>query len=189
PTSPAAYSSPTSPVPQVGRPSVDGNSFLFKPLPTTNFGNQQRQRRCSTESYTSTTSSDTEKDNITNQVGRTAALMDEPPLIITSSFWKQHEGYFGMDIIILNLGQMTRTAPELAMPSPNFRTPPAGKGLTSYVGFSMQQVQYTVDLHCNRVSNPEPSDPEADNLPIGQRGIYVFINSYGYCYKAIKSFP
>ncbi|GBO25546.1 hypothetical protein AVEN_215752-1, partial [Araneus ventricosus] len=71
PTSPAAYSSPTSPVPQVGRPHVDGNSFLFKPLPTTNFGNQQRQRRCSTESYTSTTSSDTEKDNITNQVGKT----------------------------------------------------------------------------------------------------------------------
>ncbi|XP_055939066.1 PDZ and LIM domain protein 3-like [Argiope bruennichi] len=75
PTSPAAYSSPTSPVPQVGRPAVDGNAFLFKPLPTTNFGNQQRQRRCSTESYTSTTSSDTEKDNITNQPYRSIPLI------------------------------------------------------------------------------------------------------------------
>lgn len=40
---------------------------LFKPLPTTNFG-AQRQRRCSAESYTSTASSDTERDIIVNQV-------------------------------------------------------------------------------------------------------------------------
>lgn len=75
PTSPAGYSIPTSPVPQVGRPAVDGNAFLYKPLPTTQFGNQQRQRRCSTESYTSTTSSDTEKDNITNQPYRSIPLI------------------------------------------------------------------------------------------------------------------
>ena len=40
---------------------------LFKPLPTTNFG-AQRHRRSSAESYTSTASSDTEKELIVNQV-------------------------------------------------------------------------------------------------------------------------
>ncbi|GBL78861.1 hypothetical protein AVEN_48849-1 [Araneus ventricosus] len=29
---------------------------------------------------------------------------------------KQHEGYFGTDLVILNRGQMTRTTPELAPP-------------------------------------------------------------------------
>ncbi|GBM22275.1 hypothetical protein AVEN_144651-1 [Araneus ventricosus] len=29
-------------------------------------------------------------------------------------FLKQHEGYFGTDLVILNHGQMTRTIPELA---------------------------------------------------------------------------
>ncbi|GIX76956.1 PDZ and LIM domain protein Zasp [Caerostris darwini] len=73
-------SSPTSPVPQqnMRQPMThaDGNAFLFKPLPTTNFGTQQqRYRRSSTESYTSTTSSDTEKDAITNQPYRSTPLI------------------------------------------------------------------------------------------------------------------
>ncbi|GBM74414.1 hypothetical protein AVEN_203873-1 [Araneus ventricosus] len=37
---------------------------------------------------------------------------------------KQHEGYLGMDLVILNSGQMTRTTPELPPLSPNFLTTP-----------------------------------------------------------------
>lgn len=47
---------------------------LFKPLPTTNFGTQ-RQRRSSAESYTSTASSDTEKDLIVHQPFRSTTLI------------------------------------------------------------------------------------------------------------------
>ncbi|GFW23756.1 PDZ and LIM domain protein Zasp [Trichonephila clavipes] len=74
----SGISTPTSPLSQNMRPALspsDGNSFLYKPLPTTNFGSQQRQRRCSTESFTSTTSSDTEKDAITNQPYRSIPLI------------------------------------------------------------------------------------------------------------------
>ena len=53
---------------------MDGSQNLFKPLPTTNFG-AQRQRRCSTESFNSTTSSDTEKDLIVNQPYRSTPLI------------------------------------------------------------------------------------------------------------------
>ncbi|GBM88142.1 hypothetical protein AVEN_213957-1 [Araneus ventricosus] len=52
---------------------------------------------------------------------------------------KQHEGYFWTDLVILNHGQMTRTTPELAPPSPNFHdTPTGGRLATAY------------DLTCNR---------------------------------------
>ncbi|GBM64625.1 hypothetical protein AVEN_28226-1 [Araneus ventricosus] len=52
---------------------------------------------------------------------------------------KQHEGYLGTDLVILNCGQMTRTTPELAPPSPNFRATPTGGRLAT-----------TYDLACNR---------------------------------------
>ncbi|GBN63813.1 hypothetical protein AVEN_190365-1 [Araneus ventricosus] len=58
------------------------------------------------------------------------------PLVISVN---QHEGYFGTDLVILNLGQMTRTTPELAPPSPNFHATPTGGRLTT-----------TFDLTCNR---------------------------------------
>ncbi|GBN61250.1 hypothetical protein AVEN_128969-1 [Araneus ventricosus] len=52
---------------------------------------------------------------------------------------KQHEGYFGTDLVILNHGQMTRTTPELAPTFPNFHaTPTGGRMATTY------------DLTCNR---------------------------------------
>ncbi|GBM66184.1 hypothetical protein AVEN_246404-1 [Araneus ventricosus] len=57
----------------------------------------------------------------------------------SESAFGQHEGYFGTDLVILNLGQMTRTTPELAPPSPNFHATPAGGRLTT-----------TYDLACNR---------------------------------------
>ncbi|GBN01074.1 hypothetical protein AVEN_3627-1 [Araneus ventricosus] len=53
---------------------------------------------------------------------------------------KQHEGYLGTDLVILNLGQMTRTTPDLTPPSPNFRTTPTGGRLAT-----------TYDLRCNRL--------------------------------------
>ncbi|GBM23278.1 hypothetical protein AVEN_214546-1 [Araneus ventricosus] len=46
-------------------------------------------------------------------------------LVIITSVLKQHEGYFGTDLVILNIGQMTRMTPKLARSSPNFRTKPA----------------------------------------------------------------
>ncbi|GBN57575.1 hypothetical protein AVEN_17322-1, partial [Araneus ventricosus] len=52
---------------------------------------------------------------------------------------KQHEGYLGTDLVILNQGQMTRTTPELAPPSPNFRATPTGGRLVT-----------TYDLSCRR---------------------------------------
>ncbi|GBN30892.1 hypothetical protein AVEN_239465-1 [Araneus ventricosus] len=58
-------------------------------------------------------------------------------LVILTSRLKQHEGYFGKDLVILNSGQMTRTTPELA-PSRNFyATPTCGRLDTTY------------DLTCN----------------------------------------
>ncbi|GBN27752.1 hypothetical protein AVEN_157994-1 [Araneus ventricosus] len=35
-------------------------------------------------------------------------------LVILTSLLKQHEGYFGTDLVILNRGQTTRMTPELA---------------------------------------------------------------------------
>ncbi|GBM36875.1 hypothetical protein AVEN_82859-1 [Araneus ventricosus] len=60
-------------------------------------------------------------------------------LVILTSLLKQHEGYFGTDLVILNLGQMTRTTPELAPPSLNFHATPTGGRLTTMF-----------DLTCNR---------------------------------------
>ncbi|GBM24571.1 hypothetical protein AVEN_6529-1 [Araneus ventricosus] len=43
---------------------------------------------------------------------------------LTSRVLKQHDDYFGTDLVIVSHGQMTRTTPELAPSSPNFRTSP-----------------------------------------------------------------
>ncbi|GBN65511.1 hypothetical protein AVEN_124378-1 [Araneus ventricosus] len=42
-------------------------------------------------------------------------------LVILTAFLKQHEGYFRTDLVILNLGEMMRTTPELAPPTLNFQ--------------------------------------------------------------------
>ncbi|GBM13671.1 hypothetical protein AVEN_148193-1 [Araneus ventricosus] len=62
----------------------------------------------------------------------------ELSLVMLTSVLKQHD-YFGTDLVILNLGQMTRTTPELAPPSSNFHATPTGGRLTT-----------TYDLTCNR---------------------------------------
>ncbi|XP_042913293.2 PDZ and LIM domain protein 3-like [Parasteatoda tepidariorum] len=65
---------PASPTPQLSTMPSGGNPFIYKPLPTTNFA-AQRQRRSSVESFTSTTSSDTEKEAIINQPYRSIPLI------------------------------------------------------------------------------------------------------------------
>ncbi|GBM78323.1 hypothetical protein AVEN_222143-1 [Araneus ventricosus] len=47
---------------------------------------------------------------------------------IDSEIYKQHEGYFGTDLIILNHGQMTRTTPDLA-PTVQASTPHQRQGV------------------------------------------------------------
>ncbi|GBM10151.1 hypothetical protein AVEN_258754-1 [Araneus ventricosus] len=42
---------------------------------------------------------------------------------------KKHEDYFGTDLVILSRGKMTRMMPDLALFSPNFDAPPAGRRL------------------------------------------------------------
>ncbi|GBL98144.1 hypothetical protein AVEN_268239-1 [Araneus ventricosus] len=62
---------------------------------------------------------------------------------------------------------MTKTTPELASPSPNFRTTPTGGHLA------------LTDLTCtrpvvhrwNQVSSLQPSGPEIETLPPGHRGL------------------
>ncbi|GBL89639.1 hypothetical protein AVEN_104601-1 [Araneus ventricosus] len=43
----------------------------------------------------------------------------------------QHEGYFGTDLVIFNLGQMMRTLPELAQPLSKFHAAPMGGRLAT----------------------------------------------------------
>ncbi|GBM08527.1 hypothetical protein AVEN_69752-1 [Araneus ventricosus] len=59
-------------------------------------------------------------------------------LVILTSRFEATRGSFGTDLVIFNLGQITRTTPELAHPSPNFHAIPAGGRLTT-----------TYDLACN----------------------------------------
>ncbi|GBO26156.1 hypothetical protein AVEN_271352-1 [Araneus ventricosus] len=70
---------------------------------------------------------------------------------------------------------MTRTTPELSLPSPNFRITPVGGRLTYYLRFNVQQVPYTADLQLNWVSNLEHTGPEAEDLPLGLRGLLNFM--------------
>ncbi|GBM17210.1 hypothetical protein AVEN_6702-1 [Araneus ventricosus] len=71
---------------------------------------------------------------------------------------------------------MTRTTPELAPPSPNFRATPTGGRLAT-----------TYDLACNRPHTRrifsgigfrtcDPPAHEVETLPLGHRGLFVFGN-------------
>ncbi|GBM68952.1 hypothetical protein AVEN_24358-1 [Araneus ventricosus] len=67
---------------------------------------------------------------------------------------------------------MTRTTPEMAPPSPNFRSTPTGGRLAT-----------TYDLACNRPDTRrifsgigfQTCDPPVETLPLGHRGL---LNSY-----------
>ncbi|GBM20119.1 hypothetical protein AVEN_81097-1 [Araneus ventricosus] len=56
-------------------------------------------------------------------------------LVKCTSRFKQHEGYFGTDLVILNLDQMTR----MKSCSPNYHTSPAGGPFTHDVRFKELQ--------------------------------------------------
>ncbi|GBL90014.1 hypothetical protein AVEN_178411-1 [Araneus ventricosus] len=65
---------------------------------------------------------------------------------------------------------MTKTTPEQVLPSPNFRTRPAeGHLAPTDLRYRWNRVP-TVVLLWNRVSNLEPSVPEAETLQPGYRG-------------------
>ncbi|GBM46773.1 hypothetical protein AVEN_6054-1 [Araneus ventricosus] len=69
-----------------------------------------------------------------------------------------------MDLVFLNRGQMTRTTPVMASPSPNFRATPMGGHLAT-----------TYDLTCNRPHTRRifsgigfrTCDPPVPTLPLG----------------------
>ncbi|GBM14991.1 hypothetical protein AVEN_116623-1 [Araneus ventricosus] len=61
--------------------------------------------------------------------------------------------------------------PLLALPSPNFHTTPH---LALGVIYNMHIPTYVADLWWNRSSNQEPSDPETDTSPPGQRASECF---------------
>ncbi|GBL95694.1 hypothetical protein AVEN_653-1 [Araneus ventricosus] len=62
---------------------------------------------------------------------------------------------------------MTRMTPELAPPLSKLSHHTNGRTFDSYIRFSVRQAKYTMDLQWKRVSNLEPSAPEADALPLG----------------------
>ncbi|GBM48383.1 hypothetical protein AVEN_103568-1 [Araneus ventricosus] len=62
------------------------------------------------------------------------------------------------------------TTPELASPLQN-STPHQREGVcTPTYDFTCNRPIYTADLWCNRVSNLEPSGPEAETLLLSYRG-------------------
>ncbi|GBM28961.1 hypothetical protein AVEN_232051-1 [Araneus ventricosus] len=84
-----------------------------------------------------------------------------------------------MDLVILKSYQMTRTTPELAPPSPNFRNTPATGRLTPG-RFNLHQA------HKYGGSSLE-SGSEGETLPLGHRGptnllrISAFISYFTNC--------
>ncbi|GBL94371.1 hypothetical protein AVEN_7347-1 [Araneus ventricosus] len=68
---------------------------------------------------------------------------------------------------------MTRTTPNLA-PPPNLRTTPAEELLAPIYDLACNRPTYTAGLGWKRVSNLEPSDPEAEILPLGYRCLNIY---------------
>ncbi|GBL85810.1 hypothetical protein AVEN_63149-1 [Araneus ventricosus] len=83
-------------------------------------------------------------------------------------FCSNTRAILGRTTVILNCGRMTRTTPETALASPNFRATPAGRHLAS-TDFTCTRPAYTAVFRWNRVSNLESSDLEAETLPQGHR--------------------
>ncbi|GBN47730.1 hypothetical protein AVEN_16287-1 [Araneus ventricosus] len=82
-----------------------------------------------------------------------------------------------MELVVSNRDQMTRTTPELAPSSPNFRTTPAG-GRLNHVRFRGLQTKLamsdsnTADFQWNL----ESSGCEAEILPLGHRAMVEMEN-------------
>ncbi|GBO29218.1 hypothetical protein AVEN_121902-1 [Araneus ventricosus] len=75
-----------------------------------------------------------------------------------------------MDLEALNKGQMTRTTPELAAPSPNFLTGLVARRLAPDVRFGVQQAHARWIFSGIGFRNWNPQDPEVGILPLGHRG-------------------
>ncbi|GBM08283.1 hypothetical protein AVEN_101418-1 [Araneus ventricosus] len=84
---------------------------------------------------------------------------------------EQHEGYLGMDLVILNYDQMTRTTPDLAPPLQTSARHQREDVWPPQLSFSVQQAPYTTDLQWNRVWYLRPSGPEVETLPQGHRSL------------------
>ncbi|GBL74484.1 hypothetical protein AVEN_235425-1 [Araneus ventricosus] len=82
---------------------------------------------------------------------------------------RQHEGYFGTDLVILCRGQMTRPTPELDK-APNFRIKQVG-GHLAPTNLACTRPACTEVPRWNRDSNLESSGPEVKISPPGHRGL------------------
>ncbi|GBL96087.1 hypothetical protein AVEN_104325-1 [Araneus ventricosus] len=91
-------------------------------------------------------------------------------LVTLKSVLKQYDGYFGMDLAILNRCQMTRAAPEMVPSFPNFHATPTGGRLATTYDLACNRPHTRPDRQLNRVSNLEPSGPKAETLPLGHHG-------------------
>ncbi|GBM22358.1 hypothetical protein AVEN_121167-1 [Araneus ventricosus] len=74
-----------------------------------------------------------------------------------------------MKLVILNRGQMTRTAAELAPPPPNFRTTPATGRLTHDGRFKVHQAHMHDSSLVKSGFKLGPSGPEAETIPLNHR--------------------
>ncbi|GBM58125.1 hypothetical protein AVEN_125013-1 [Araneus ventricosus] len=106
--------------------------------------------------------------NMRNQSGRELLKIGsgECVAVESGSVLKQHEGYFGTDLQILNRGSTTRRTPELAPP---LQTSAVPLGPTS--DLTWIRLTNTSYLQWNRVSNLKPSGFEAETLPKGHHGL------------------
>ncbi|GBM71412.1 hypothetical protein AVEN_208124-1 [Araneus ventricosus] len=69
---------------------------------------------------------------------------------------------------------MARTTPELAAHSPDFRATLTG-GHMDPMDVTCTGPAYTTVLLWNRVSNQEPSCPEAETLPLDNRRLHCML--------------
>ncbi|GBM51441.1 hypothetical protein AVEN_147124-1 [Araneus ventricosus] len=84
------------------------------------------------------------------------------------SFSKQHEGYFGTDLLSLNRSQMMRMTPQLTLPSPNFRTTPTGgRVATPKYDFTCNNPNTRRIFSGIGFEDLEPSGPEVKALSLG----------------------
>ncbi|GBN31895.1 hypothetical protein AVEN_128457-1 [Araneus ventricosus] len=83
---------------------------------------------------------------------------------------------------------MSMTTPDLALPSPNFRTTPAGGRLVTTYDLICNRPAYTAYLHRNRASNLEPlprsiplghRDPTKFNAPQVTQNVHVELKHKG----------
>ncbi|GBL90373.1 hypothetical protein AVEN_178817-1 [Araneus ventricosus] len=76
---------------------------------------------------------------------------------------------FGVDLVILNLGQITRMIPEPALPL-QAPVPHQREEIWPPANLARVRPTYTTFLRWNRVSNLGPSSPKSKTLQTGHLG-------------------